>query len=178
MRTQRRIFTRKKPTSVRAPHLLLVLSGALALLTAWWLEHEMDMVPCSLCLLERWPWRALIALGLAGLVVPRALSRLFAWLGTLPLLAGVGLGVVHMGVERGWWKSPLPECNAPHLQGQTLAERLASMPLHPGKPCDQPSYLFDWLPFSLSELDGIASLLVLVALLGLLLTSGGRTRGQ
>ena len=54
--------------------------------------------------------------------------------------------LVHVGVEQGWWPSPLPECAAPNLGGGTMAERLSRMPLFPSKPCDEPTYVVPGLP--------------------------------
>ncbi|MFT8717750.1 disulfide bond formation protein B [Acetobacter sp.] len=174
MMSRRRIFSRQTPVTVRLPSLLLIVSGAIALAFAWWLENGRGLVPCALCLWERWPWRILIAIGLVGMMVPRRWARSVSWCGVPPLLAAIVLSVIHAGVEWGFWASPLPECAAPRLKGQTIAERLASMPLQPGKPCDQPSYLFDWLPVSLTELGGLAALLVLIGFVMLLRGVGDR----
>ncbi|GBR06306.1 disulfide bond formation protein B [Acetobacter oeni LMG 21952] len=145
----------------------------------WWVQDVRGIMPCELCLWERWPWRALLVIGIAGLIVPRKLARGVAWLGVLPLLADIGLSILHAGVEWKFWQSPLPECRAPQLHGSTLAERLASMPLKPGKPCDSPTYLVDWLPVSMTVVEGLAALVVLALLIVLLRVraSGGRKTG-
>jgi disulfide bond formation protein DsbB len=129
-----------------------VLGGALAA------QHWDGVVPCALCLVERWPWRVAVVLGLLGVVLPRRLARFALWLGVLTLLAGAGLGVTHVGVEQGAWPSPLPECAAPEVRGATLADRLASMPDRPAKPCDAPTYLIPRLPVSMAAMNLGASL--------------------
>ena len=55
-------------------------------------------------------------------------------------------------MELQWWPSPLPECAAPHLSGGSIAERLASMPARPAKPCDDPVYPVDAIPISFAQL--------------------------
>ncbi len=40
------------------------LLGAAALGVAWIAEHRLSMAPCALCLMERWPYRVLLAMGL------------------------------------------------------------------------------------------------------------------
>lgn len=79
----------------------------------------------------------------------------------LPLVAlavsacAVGIAGMHVGVEQGWWPSPLSACSAPVFHGGTFAERLASMPARPSKPCDVSDRLVRWLPVSMTTLDFI-----------------------
>ncbi|AQS85552.1 MAG: disulfide bond formation protein B [Acetobacter aceti] len=174
---RRRIFNKQTPGTVRLPSLLLVLTGVAALLFVWWVQEGLGIAPCALCLWERWPWRFLVVIGAVGLLAPRRWARTAAWLGVPMLLVDLALVVVHAGVEWQFWKSPLPECLSPHLTGATMAERLASMPLRPAKPCDMPTYIFNGLPISLTVMEGVAALIVLVLLVTCLLRPfGGRTR--
>jgi disulfide bond formation protein DsbB len=147
-----------------AQGMLWTLAGAWALGWVWWAQHVAGMAPCELCFWERWPYRALILLGLAWLLLAgRGLGRVLGALVTVTLLAAIAVSVLHVGVEQGWWPSPLPACAAPHFSGGTFAERLAAMPLRPAKPCDAPNRLFAWLPVSMTTLDLIyAALLLLV----------------
>jgi len=152
----------------RAALAATILSGA-ALAVALASEAWLGLVPCALCLWERWPYRIAIALGLLALLLPR-FRRPLLWLMALALLAGAGLGLVHVGVEQGWWPSPLPECAAPNLGGGTMAERLARMPALPAKPCDEPTYLIPGLPVSMA----LMNLLFALALAGFVLISASR----
>ena len=134
-----------------------VLSGTLALAVAWVAEHRLSMAPCALCLLERWPYRMLILLGVATLLAaataPARVARAVLLCCALPLAAAVALSLTHLGVEQAWWPDPWPACIAPHFRAGTMAQRLASMPLRPAKPCDSPNRLFAFLPLSMSSLD-------------------------
>lgn len=132
--------------------LCAVVAGA-ALATALGSEHWEGLAPCPLCLLERWPYRVVIVLGLVAMVVPPKLARVLLALGVATILADAALAFVHVGVEFHWWPSPLPECQAPHISGGSLAQRLASMPAHPSKPCDSPSYLIPGLPISMAAMN-------------------------
>ena len=136
--------------SHRSIAVMCALFAAAAIGVALGLERWGGLAPCALCLLERWPYRAVIVLGLVAAVLPPRLARVLLWFAVLALLADVALGVVHVGVEAGLWPSPLPECAAPTFSGGSIAERLARMPAHPAKPCDAPSYLIPGVPISLA----------------------------
>lgn len=148
--------------AVTASASLAVLGAALAS------ERYGGLVPCALCLVERWPWRVAIVVGVIGLVWPR---RVVGWALVLCLAAAALGGVVHVGVEWGFWPSPLPACAAPDLSGLSFAERMARMPALPGKPCDEPVYLFAWLPVSMAMMNLLAGLGMAVGLAIFLMTS-------
>ncbi|HYF53305.1 MAG TPA: disulfide bond formation protein B, partial [Salinarimonas sp.] len=89
---------------------LILLAGGATILGALYVEHGVGLLPCKLCLQQRWPYY--IGLPLAGLAIAAA------WLGTratargalafvaLVFLAGAGLGAYHAGVEWGFWLGP------------------------------------------------------------------------
>ena len=149
---------------------VIVSAAALFVATAseWW----GGLVPCALCLVERWPYRAAVAFGLLGLVLPRRLARLALLAVILALLAATAAGLLHVGVEQGWWPSPLPECMAPTLYHGTMAERLAHMPAQPSKACEDPTFLIPALPVSMAQMN----LILALALAAILATFGWRTR--
>ena len=138
------------------------LAGA-GLLTALGSERFGGLVPCALCLLERWPYRIAILFGALSLASPRV-ARLTVALAALAMLAAAILGGVHVGVEQGAWPSPLPECAAPNLGGGSMAERLARMPATPSKPCDDPTYLIPAVPLSMAEMNLIYATVLFIGL--------------
>jgi disulfide bond formation protein DsbB len=148
--------TRSPPPRTLA--VLAALAAAAALGVAYVLEVWGEQVPCALCLLERWPYRIVIVLGLLAAVAPRGLVRPLLIVAIVCLLAGAAIGVVHVGVELAWWPSPLPECAAPHFSTGSIAERLASMPARPAKPCDEPTFLIPGLPLSLAAMNMLFAL--------------------
>lgn len=141
--------------------IFIVLAGIFALGFAWVAENMWNMAPCGLCLLERWPYRILIAAGVCLLLVRGSFVAWVKAIIVLTLLVSLGLSFVHIGVEEGWWSSPLPECYAVASHAQDLAIRFMDMPDRPHKPCDLPSYLFSWLPISLTMMNGFYSLVLL-----------------
>lgn len=162
------------PQATRSAGLVSAVAAALALGTALAAQHWGGVVPCALCLVERWPWRVAIVLGLLGAALPPRPGRLCLWFCVLTLLVSGALGVLHVGVEQGAWPSPLPECAAPQVTGATLAERLANMPLHPAKPCDAPTYLIARLPVSMAAMN-LGYSLVVAGLLAIYLVRSRRS---
>jgi disulfide bond formation protein DsbB len=145
----------------RPPRILAVLAAlgaAAALGVAYASEVWGGLVPCALCLVERWPYRIVVVLGLLAALAPRSLVRTLLVLAIVCLLADAAIAAVHVGVEHHWWPSPLPECAAPHISGGSIAERLASMPARPAKPCDDPSYLIPGLPLSIAAMNMLFAL--------------------
>jgi disulfide bond formation protein DsbB len=137
---------------IRSAALLSVLGGLAALAAAFAAEWWGHLVPCALCLLERWPYRLIVGLGVVAFVLPPRAARALLVLGLMAMMVGLALGVTHVGVEYGLWPSPLPECAAPHLSG-SIADRLAQMPARPEIPCGTPVYPLAWLPVSLAMLN-------------------------
>lgn len=133
--------------------LLSALAAAFALGLALASERWEGLVPCALCLLQRWPYRVAIALGLLATVVPRRWARALLVLAVLSMLVDAALATVHVGVEQHYWPSPLPECAAPRFTGGSIAERLAQMPARPAKPCDDAAYLIPGLPISMAAMN-------------------------
>lgn len=132
----------------------LLVGAALfvALASEWW----GGLVPCALCLLGRWPYRVAIGFGLLGLMVPRRLALLCAAGMLAAMLASVAIAAVHVGVEAGWWPSPLPGCVARFTPGTGVA----GLPERPAKPCDEAAYLLEGLPVSMAAMSLVFSLAI------------------
>ena len=153
---------------IRGVALASALAAAVALGIALASERWEGLVPCALCLLERWPYRVAIALALIACVVPHRWARVLLVLVVLSMLVSVALAVVHVGVEQRYWPSPLPECAAPTFTGGSAAERLAQMPARPAKPCDDAAYLIPGLPISMAAMNLLYALAFGVVLGGVL----------
>jgi disulfide bond formation protein DsbB len=152
-----------------------VLAGAAAaagaaLAVAFGAEWWGGLVPCPLCLVERWPYRAAIAFALIGLVLPASLRRAALALVLLAGLGAVAAAGVHVGVEFGFWPSPLPECAAPRLGSGSIAERLRNMPERPAKPCDEGVYPIAALPISFAQANLLYALAFSAAAAGALIS--------
>jgi len=146
---------------------LAALAAGFALGLALASEQWEGLVPCPLCLLERWPYRIAIVLALVAIVVPHRWTRVLLSLAAIVMLADAALAFIHVGVEQHFWPSPLPECAAPQLTGGSIAERLAQMPARPAKPCDDAAYLIPQLPVSMAAMNLLYALGFAVVLGGL-----------
>jgi disulfide bond formation protein DsbB len=146
--------------TLRAIAALGLAASALALGGALASEHFLGLVPCALCYVERWPYRAGIAVGLLALVLPARPARLVAWLLLVVYLAAACSALVHVGVEQLWWKSPLPQCTAPDLSGLSSAERFARMPDRPAKSCEDADYPIRGIPLTMAQANLLFALAV------------------
>ena len=132
---------------------LCALLSLLALGIAMGSERYLELIPCPLCLVERWPYRVAIIAAVIGLIAPRPFGWLALGVCILAFAADAGAAFVHIGVEQHWWDSPLPECNAPDFSHMTPAERITHMPSRPSKPCEDPTYLLSFLPVSIAAMN-------------------------
>src|SRR5579875_3281802 len=113
---------------------LLTIAGAAALALAYGSQRFLGLAPCELCLWERWPYRIVLVLGLLALILPQSGRRWLLWLAALAFLTNVGISCLHVGVEEGWWPSPLPECSASNLVTGNLSQLMQNLPARPAKP--------------------------------------------
>jgi disulfide bond formation protein DsbB len=132
--------------------LLLALASAAILLTALALQYLGGLPPCLLCIWQRWPYVALIALGLVGW---RWRTRAMLALAVLVLLGGAGLAAYHVGIEQGWWALP-GGCVAG--AGAESVEDLKRLLAEAPPACDQVSFAF--LGLTLAGWNLVASLLL------------------
>jgi disulfide bond formation protein DsbB len=70
-------------------------------------QYRGGLAPCELCLLERWPWWAAIALAAAAWLAGERLAPTApALLLAIVFVVSAGLGLYHVGVERHWFPGP------------------------------------------------------------------------
>src|SRR3712207_6351692 len=133
--------------------LSLALLAAAAPAFARLSEGLWGLAPCALCLWQRWPYWAAAGLALAAAALPRARRPLLALAGAAVLASGA-VAAFHIGVEVGWWPSPLAGCPAAALpSGAGIEDLMRSLPAAPSKPCDAPTYLVPGLPLSVAGMN-------------------------
>jgi disulfide bond formation protein DsbB len=139
---------------------LIMLAGigsALLLLAAFGFQYLGGLLPCAMCLWQRWPHVAAIALGMLGAAIPAAG---IAVLGGLSMLGNAGIALYHTGVERDWWEGPT-SCAAGG--GQSITDMSVADLLDPTTGpelvlCDQVAW--EMLGLSMASWNGIACLIL------------------
>lgn len=94
-------FTRIRPLAA----LLLLLSVAI-LATAYISQYVFHYDPCVLCLYQRKPYFAVIALSLLALLLAgrkHGVARGLLAACAAAFAVGIGLALYHTGVEQSWW---------------------------------------------------------------------------
>tara|TARA_R110001592_G_scaffold31482_1_gene110940 strand:+ start:12816 stop:13337 length:522 start_codon:yes stop_codon:yes gene_type:complete len=110
----------------------IVFVSAFSLGSALTAQYAFGLLPCNLCILQRWPYGIAIVLGLIGLVFVKKsvrVSAVMVALAGLTFLANAVIAFYHTGVERHWWKSFLEGCNVPDLFGGDLLTKIQSAPV-------------------------------------------------
>lgn len=118
----------------RATWIIAAAGGsALLLLGAYGFQHLGGLAPCKMCLWQRWPHAAAIAIGVLALLLP---GRWLAGLGACAALTSAGIGLYHVGVEQGWWEGP-STCSSGSVQGLSADELLEQILAAPLVRCDE-----------------------------------------
>ena len=130
-------MTTASPSSDMARRALVALAGAgsLALLLgAYGFEFLGGLAPCKLCLWQRWPHLAAVAVAVLGAgALPRLPGIAVGVAGALAAATSGAIAVYHSGVERGWWPGPA-SCSGGGedlgaLSGQALLDPAGAAPV-------------------------------------------------
>ncbi len=142
--------------------LLVTLIAAAAIAGAWFFQLVLEILPCPLCLEQRYAYYFAIPLGAltafaAKNHAPRPL--LLAGLAILALatLANAGLGVYHSGVEWGFWKGPT-DCSGPVVNLGNAGDLFSRLDTVKVVRCDEVQWRF--LGLSLAGYNVLISLLM------------------
>ncbi len=101
--------------------IIVAAAGSLGLLLgAFAFQYIGGLVPCVLCLYQRWPHGVAVLIGLLGL---RIGGRVLPLLGALAAATSAAIGVFHVGVEQKWWEG-LATCTVDTLSGVSGADLL------------------------------------------------------
>ncbi len=134
--------------------LIAALGSALMLLGAFGFQYLGHMAPCELCLLQRWPHAAAVAIGVLAILLR---GRLLPLLGAVAALTTSGLGVYHTGVERGWWQGPTA-CSSGSVSGLSTQDLLNQIMAAEVVRCD--AVAWQMFGLSMATWNAIASLIL------------------
>lgn len=118
----------------RQRFILLAAGGSAALLLgAFAFQHLGGLAPCKMCIWQRYPHLAAIALGALAVFLPLTVP---ITLGALAALTTGGIGVFHVGVEQGWWEGP-STCSSGPIGGLSTDDLMNQIMAAPLVQCDQ-----------------------------------------
>jgi disulfide bond formation protein DsbB len=121
----------------------------------WW-----GLAPCALCLWQRWPYWVAAGVAAPAVVLPGRWRAVALGLAGVAVLASGAVAGLHVGVEQGWWPSPLPGCAAPRASGaaRSVEDLMRGLAAAPSKPCDEPTYLLPGVPLSMAAMNLVYAL--------------------
>ena len=151
----------QKPTATVAV-VAVTLIAAATLIGAWIFQYGFGIVPCELCLEQRYAYYFVIPAGaLLAITASRGLEARWIALGLIVLglatLANAGLATYHAGVEWAFWKGPTA-CTGPIVdlgKAGNLLEQLNKVKV---VRCDEVQWRF--LGLSLAGYNVLISLLM------------------
>lgn len=130
--------------SLNRKQLIILAAGGSALLmvAALGFQYIGGMAPCKLCIWQRYPHIAAIAIGALAMMIP---GRALPALGALAALGTAAVGLYHTGVERAWWEGP-STCTSSGAAGKSASELFDQIMAAPLVRCDE----VPWEMFGLS----------------------------
>ncbi|RTE90502.1 disulfide bond formation protein B [Bradyrhizobium sp. LVM 105] len=142
--------------------LLVTLIAAATIAGAWFFQLVLEILPCPLCLEQRYAYYLAIPLGaLTAFAAKNRAPRplLLAGLAILALatLANAGLGAYHSGVEWGFWKGPT-DCSGPVVNLGNAGDLFSRLDTVKVVRCDEVQWRF--LGLSLAGYNVLISLLM------------------
>ena len=149
----------------RTRHVLLAAGGSAALLlAALGSQYLGGLAPCEMCLWQRWPHGAAVAIGAVALAVSGPALPL---LGAAAAAATGGIGVYHTGVERDWWQGP-SGCSSGDISNLSTGDLMEQIMTAPLVRCDEVAWEF--LSLSMASWNALLSF----ALTGLWIAAAAR----
>lgn len=141
---------------------LVTLIAAATIAGAWFFQLVLEILPCPLCLEQRYAYYLAIPVGVLTVLAARSGAPrplLLAGLAILALatLANAGLGTYHAGDEWGLWKGPT-DCSGPVVNLGNAADLLSKLDTVKVVRCDEVQWRF--LGLSLAGYNVLVSLLM------------------
>ena len=148
-----------------SPSYLALIFSTLALIVAFSLEFIFDLIPCHLCILQRYGYIAVLLFAILGIKYKK--KNIFSILVVISFIITFGITLWHKGIEAYWW-SPTTECVEMSINTATFQEELDKANNEkPMAACDQLSpvlfniTLVEWsLLYSLLGLLSVSFLLI------------------
>jgi len=148
-----------------SPSYLALIFSTLALIVAFSLEFIFDLIPCHLCILQRYGYIAVLLFAILSIKYKK--KNIFSILVVISFIITFGIALWHKGIEAYWW-TPTTECVEMSINTATFQEELDKANNEkPVAACDQISpvlfniTLVEWsLLYSLLGLLSVSFLLI------------------
>ncbi|WP_169567068.1 disulfide bond formation protein B [Sneathiella limimaris] len=144
---------------------IALLVSVLTLGAVFVAQYGFDLQPCVLCVYQRWPYAAVIAICLLAVLLKNQIAQIwFKLLAAIAFATTAGIAAFHVGVEQKWWKGT-SSCSADSIPVKSLAELKAQIMAAPITKCDE----IAWEMFGIS-MAGYNFLLAVVMVVFMLLS--------
>ena len=114
--------------------------SAFTLVAAYLFQYGFGYHPCELCYYQRYPYFAIVSIGLAGMIAMKRMDNkslvtplLLIFL--LLFLIDAAIAGFHVGVEQKWWEGPTA-CSSMDFSG-SIEEQLQQIMEAPMVRCDE-----------------------------------------
>jgi disulfide bond formation protein DsbB len=154
------LTTRGHADPALAASLAVAAIAGLTLAGAWFFQLVLEILPCPLCLEQRYAYYVAVPVALLlALAAARGAPRLVLAAGlavlALAALGNAGLGAYHAGVEWGLWQGPT-DCSGPIVDLGSAGSLLARLDTVKVVRCDEVQWRF--LGLSLAGYNVLISL--------------------
>jgi disulfide bond formation protein DsbB len=128
------------PAVERSFPVFVLAMSVVVLVVVFISQYWGGLAPCELCLKERWPWAAAIAISAVAVASGKrpGLARVALLLAAV-FAIGSALAFYHVGVERHWFAGP-SACTAPTGAADTIAALKAQLLQQAPVRCDRPAW--------------------------------------
>ncbi len=109
------------------------------------------LIPCELCLYQRWPHGAAVLIGVLALLSG---GRLLPLLGALAATTSGVIGIYQTGLERNWWEG-VTACTSGPVGGLTADDLMNQIMAAPLVHCDEVQWQF--LSLSMASWNALIS---------------------
>ena len=135
-------------------YIIIAAGGSAALLIGvFGFEYIGGLLPCQLCLWQRWPHVLATLLGVLALALPH---RIWPILAGIAALSTAAIGVFHVGVEQTWWEG-LASCTVDAMANVSLDD-LLNTDITVGGPVRCDAIAWQFLGVSMAGWNAIISL--------------------
>ena len=120
---------------------LIILVSIFSLLFAFYLQIEMNLAPCPLCIWQRWPH--VINIIIASIILTlRNKKVILLFAGFTNMFFGTILSLYHFGLEEGYWYNVFSCSGIQNFENFTPKDLVESLKNTPISACEKAQWTF------------------------------------